>query len=945
LKRLLPALVSALLLISGSLAPANAAVGTFTWESPASGSTQSGQVTIKAKVTPTSPAAGDQISSWCIMLDGSHPTTNPVGSSSLYNGVAASNKLAYFGSWNPVTGCWDAVSSNQSLTTGALVFDTTTWSNGSHPIIMTYSDFSGLSRTSSTFNLVTSNAGPSFSWESPASGSSVSGVVVIKARAVASGSGTATISKWCLLKDGAIVSQDPAAGESAYDGTYWSNDLVGYTYGSYSGASIYNSTTGCWSGSALTTGAIKFDTTTWSNATYNFQIVATDTSNRQVTSSTLSLSTSNAGPSFSWESPASGSSVSGVVVIKARAVASESGTATISKWCLLKDGAIVSQDPAASESAYDGTYWSNDLVGYTYGSYSGASIYNSTTGCWSGSALTTGAIQFDTGFLSSDSIKFRTSISSSINLVVYDSSNRQVTSNPLLFTAQAGRVTVSVFPKPGVPGYAPAITSGLRTVSSFALSIAESSDASQEILGYKINFSVDGGKTWQDSATSISTYTFQNVPGASTYLVQAAAVNSRGQGPWGPVSALTTKGARSNRVVVRDSLGQPVSGGQITWTMVSEQTHSSRIYGLTSDGVIDFPSTPAGLVDIEITNGELVDGTLVSGRTRQLLGLPITEVSLPAKPKSSWDIFVHLPDSIIGVANVDITLNPYSQSDWMLGCTSVGGFTFVLEQADACGDGAPTSGRARTNQLGYATLFGFAKNSNSTFTANYDDGVINQSKSGMISTSTADIELDYVPWFSFANSSLSGSIGSAVPVVINLNDAGSTPAMLRPAAVGFGESVRLIPPVGAKTGACGKKGAVAKLTGQANSQGKVNLKVCASVSGIYKIQSTGAAATGSVQVLVSGAPPLPVNSVTVGSRSPGSVTASWNAPTFTGGAPILDYKVVITNNGKTYTKTVKSSAKAITLGGLKNASDCTVKIQARTKYGYSVAYADTVPIA
>jgi hypothetical protein len=894
----------------------------FAWDSPASGSTQTGVVTIKATATPDA-SGSSKIAQWCLRKDGAVVTSDPaVG----YGGSVLGSNDLYWGSgtYNTSTGCWVRSTSSNNLTKAAIQFDTTAWANGSYLFDFVVTDSSGRSVTSSTLTIVTSNGGPSFAWDSPASGSTQTGVVTIKATATPDASGSSKIAQWCLRKDGAVVTSDPAVG---YGGSVLgSNDL-------YWGSGTYNTSTGCWvrstSSNNLTKAAIQFDTTAWANGSYLFDFVVTDSSGRSVTSSTLTIVTSNGGPSFAWDSPASGSTQTGVVTIKATATPDASGSSKIAQWCLRKDGAVVTSDPAVG---YGGSVLgSNDL-------YWGSGTYNTSTGCWvrstSSNNLTKAAIQFDIDDLAAESLRMKAILSNTYNFTVTDSSGRSLVSDTMVMTANNGTVTSSRIAKGTIPGYAPLITVGVRTSSSVPITISTAPDGVTAGTSYKLRVSSDAGATWNEVDSPTSSYTFSGLPGASLRFVQAAAVNAMGQGPWGPVELVATRGARPNRVSVSDSLGQPVMGGIITWRMVTETTQSSRSYGLTSDGIIDFPSTPAGMVDITLTDGQLADGTLVSGTTRQYLGFPLTEIRLPAHSSALHTVFVHLPESSLGVSGVEVFTNNHLDTSEV-----VNEFTFKVPRSNRTGT---------TDQLGLAYLWGFDIEADTTVSANYDDSVINQTKTEPLGAVQTNIELDYVPWFSFDNSSVTGSVGDAVTVVVELNSMSFIPQIdeLRHELNSVrtsGETVRLIAPPGAKTGACGKKGAKAKLSGTVSAAGSVALKVCSNVSGAYKITGTGAAATGSLQVLAKGAPPLPVNSVTATSRAPGSITASWNPPVFNGGASIKKYEVKFTKGSQSITKTVTGSS--ITLSGLSNATTYTVTIRAYTKNGWSTPYTTKVPVA
>jgi hypothetical protein len=768
--------------------------------------------------------------------------------------------------------------------------------------------------------------GLSISWVSPQSGTEHAGVVKVKAIAggVSLGiyPGAVWGEKWCLKVDGASVSTDLAE-RVTYDDSWGSSDL--YT------SAVYDSSTGCWTraeyyGDSLTHGAFELDTTALANRSHSLQIIITDSLGRSATSTTLTLFTNNPGPTFSWGSSSESSTQKGIITVKADATPAASGTAKLVRWCLKQNGLIPDSDLAPP---LNGSEW-NEL-------YSLAD-YDKETGCWSSAyrdyGLIHGAFEFDSTSLSDSSLEFNTQQSTSLSVVAEDSSGRVVTSDTFVITASGGLISTQIINNGTFPGYAPEIAVGARTTTSVAATVGATPQGTAAATGYVFRYSQNLGADWKQISSQSPIYTFSNLPSASSVLVQAAAKNATGQGPWGPVTLLTTKGARPNRVVVTDSLGQPVSGGTITWSMVNESTRSARLFGLTSDGVIDFPATPAGLVDVTIKDAELIDGTTVSGTTRQYLGFPITKIRLPAHSAVSRTVRVHLPESNVGISNVSVRA-----STWLDSEEEVNDYTFKYPEPVSFGI---------TDQLGTVVLWGFDHSEGTTVDATYDDTLIVQTKTAALQSSGTDIELDYVPWFSFANTSLTGSVGKAIPVVVNLNDSEITTSFFsaksfKASALGAGQSVRLIAPPGAKTGACGAKGAYAKLSGVVDAKGKVSLKVCATVSGTYKLKASGAAATGYLNVLVAGAAPLPVNSASVASKNPGELKASWNAPTYLGGAPLLDYSVTIKSGSRTVTKVTKT--KTVTVSGLNHATEYVVTIRARTKFGYSPLVVEFVRVA
>ena len=427
-----------------------------------------------------------------------------------------------------------------------------------------------------------------------------------------------------------------------------------------------------------------------------------------------------------------------------------------------------------------------------------------------------------------------------------------------------------------------------------------------------------------------------SAPYASARLVQVAALNQIGQGEWSAPLLVTTKGAQETRVYVKTSSGQPVSGGAITW--VASSAHSAVTYGLTADGIIDFPAAPAGAVAVTLTGGQLPDGTLVSGTWNATLGFNTNVLRLPAAPTASHRVHVTLPGGL-PVSNAQVSVTG------LVSTYRSGGFTFTRPAGGTSGF---------TDASGVVTATGFP-NGPAQATVVYNDGVIVQTPDPF-DASAADsyMELEYSPFVQAVTSTGTANSGAAVNVVLSAVAPTPGAAGIRTSSVATkpqkGVAITLVLPAGATKGTCG-----AKLTGATGTNGKVTLKVCATKSGVVRVKSAGAVPVGAFTLLVRGKPSLPPRSLTAKSKTvanagvTGSASLSWAKPFFTGGATVTSYKAVLTATGKpTITKvlTVKSTtALKMTVAGLAHAKRYTVKLYAITKYGTSDLIAVSVPVA
>jgi len=451
---------------------------------------------------------------------------------------------------------------------------------------------------------------------------------------------------------------------------------------------------------------------------------------------------------------------------------------------------------------------------------------------------------------------------------------------------------------------------------------------------------------------------------------------------FGDSEFVTTKGAKPVRVTVVDSKGKPVKGGKITWRMVDNSAWSSRTYGLTDDGVNDFPSAPAGQVDVTLKDAITADGALVSGSWRTTLGFDKTVLELPETEPSKHTIRVVLPNGlpVIGAEvsipeptpiygddvclsskTIRVWINDSYIDEWgdyitdghyedqevcqkwgkeVLGYEGganiestqvVNGFTFVSNVG-------PYTGKTDINGNFVVSGF-FSEDAEATVT--YDDTIITQQQIIPITSVATRVELDYIPWVGVQASAITANPNQLVPVEININEADIGTAAFRPASVKPRVKVTLVAPKGAPVGKCKQT-----LTGYTNSKGKLTLKVCATKSGIYTIKSAGAASVKTVRMQVKNSAPMPVTSVTGKSLNLGQAKLTWGVPLFDGKLPIKTYTITAKASGKkTVTKTVKAGIRNVTLSGLANATNYTISIIATNAKGSSDPVVVKVPVA
>ena len=526
---------------------------------------------------------------------------------------------------------------------------------------------------------------------------------------------------------------------------------------------------------------------------------------------------------------------------------------------------------------------------------------------------------------------------------------------------------------------------GLTLVSRTTSSIRLSWDSYDGAIGWVLGVSSDNAATWKEIVLqNVESYKGMNLTGlksASAMWVRIAAL-APDKTTFSDAIFATTKGLKAARVTVVDSKGKAVKGGRITWRMVDNSAWSSKIYGLTDDGVNDFPAVPAGQVDVTLKNALTADGALVSGSWRTTLGFDSTVLRLPPTEISAHTVRVVLPNGlpVIG-AKVSIpepepiygeeecvktaTHKVWDNTPWVnewgvlvesghlvdvtecikwdtpiigyeggvnIESTEVSnGFSFVSQVG-------PYSGTTDIN--GNFTVYGFMPEE-AVATVTYDDSIITQQQEVTLSDAVNRVELEYMPWVSVDTPVVTGNPNQIIPIDVSINDAEIGGAFFHRSPAKAPVKITIIPPAGAPKPKCKQV-----LTGNTNSKGKLTLKLCATKSGIYRIKSAGAASVKTIRVQVKNAAPMPVTSVTARSLALGQARVTWGVPLFDGKSAIKSYTITATAKGKkTITKTVKGTIKNVTLTGLSNATTYQITIVATNSKGTSDPVVVKVPVA
>jgi alpha-tubulin suppressor-like RCC1 family protein len=472
---------------------------------------------------------------------------------------------------------------------------------------------------------------------------------------------------------------------------------------------------------------------------------------------------------------------------------------------------------------------------------------------------------------------------------------------------------------------------GTRTTTSASLSWARPNEDGMTVTSFKLRYSSNNGATWStpSSIGDVTSWTFSGLPSATARLVQIAVMYGGSQSAWSESLLVTTKGVKETRVTVKDSTGEPISGGAITWRMTDGSVRSSKTYGLTANGVIDFPAAPAGQVQITLTGGLLSSGIVVSGTWTTTLGFETTTVVTPETGITSRQVLVRIPDGPpVPGAVVTVTSGT-------LGSTkTVAGFKFSMNIS------ATTQ---LTDSLGLVTFDGFFSGVPKV-AVEYDDGVLTQSQTGITLTdATTAVELEYLPYADVGNQVMTVDAGTAVNVTVSVKSRSSSSLFglfrnnLHTSQAGV--PVTLVLPDGVSKGTCG-----ARLTSTTNKFGKATFKVCATQTGTFGLKASGVVLRGSVTLKVRGTAPTSPTSLSARSLSVGSVRVAWNTPYYNGNAAVTGYTIVLSAPGQP-TKTSTTTKLEVNFKDLANATRYKVTVYAQNKFGRSAVATTYVSVA
>jgi hypothetical protein len=385
-----------------------------------------------------------------------------------------------------------------------------------------------------------------------------------------------------------------------------------------------------------------------------------------------------------------------------------------------------------------------------------------------------------------------------------------------------------------------------------------------------------------------------------------------------------TKGTASIQFSIRDSNGDYVQFGKYSWKAVDGSAKSSSSREASALGQVTFGSVPAKEITLFLSGGVLPNGSRVSGSfdliaSKGAISLRLPEVASPVSKqvKVQLEGGDPVPAAKVFSMNLEKTLD-----------VSGGNFEGEITSFGSI--------ESFTNSEGLATVAGFADDE-VLVQAVYDDGQLEQTTDfTSVLDSLTIISLGYLPILRLDAEELQANFNSMVEIPVQVSELGSQAANFGAAAY-KGVKVRIVAPSGSNQNSCGKKPLLSTST---DSLGRAKLKICANVSGDYKLVTSGAVSAGSVSILVRNSKPNRVESLEVLSEAPGTATLAWEAPLFDGGSQITSFKIVAKSSTLTRTYSIKIGSnefvsRSILLTALTGNRNWVFTVYAGNKFGSS----------
>ena len=475
-------------------------------------------------------------------------------------------------------------------------------------------------------------------------------------------------------------------------------------------------------------------------------------------------------------------------------------------------------------------------------------------------------------------------------------------------SASTATTSVTAIALPGAIASAPTATASPgQIVLSWS---APSSNGGSAITDYLIQYSTNGGTSWQTWAHTASTATTATLTGltaGSSYTFKISATNALGNGtastastaaiaqaataPSAVAQPTATLGANPGEVVlswsapaangsaITDYVVQYSTDGGNTWITFNDGTStatSATITGLTLGTNYQFKVTAVNSIGSSTAS--------TSSSSTPVIAVPSTLASAPSVTST--------PGQVVLTWSAPSSTGGSAITDYLIEYSTDGGATWVTY---ADGTSTATS----------ATLTGLTSNASYSFRVS----AINAAGTATASTASTTVT---------AQASTAPSAITQVTATAGTNPGDVVLSWTAPAANGSAitDYVVQYSPDGGVTWLTFADG-----TSTSTTATLTGLTIGTTYS--FRVTAVNSQGTGAAP---SSAPSLPV--ITVPNRltyapnavaSPGEVTVTWSAPTNTGGSAITDYLIELTSNGGqtwvTYTHT-PSAATSVTVTGL-----------------------------